>query len=940
MRGGTSQLTVKTREVNGWSFDLMPADGFFEHSRLGLPVLISNTSFPAISGVYQSISSSGDLSTHFDPFHILAEVVYLFSNNLHGEPSREFACQLFDNLSRRVPRGLLLSIFKRNELSIRAVWESLFTIAWDHKIKIGLRLQPDWMDDRRHEVLFAAVLIGDSSTVARLLDKWRSWNPRIHANPTCFGAAASCGAIDCAKLLLENCDPNAKMDPEGLLSTDKLKTIFSSFLFDFGKALSGIDRSTQLHDSESPTAYSEILTLFVEAGADVDTPYPSPVFGNFYFGWDMTCLDICLYLPGSVLESILPSSRRWNSEITRAGIGHALLQGQSSLAEYLDSRPAPSGMKTSECLRILLIEHLEAFEQGIFGGFALRGRRELNSSQRAEIFVRARALLEYGVSMRSWHRWNPTSCLNLVLKSATGDGIEGDLSYLLEQSLNSGADIEPSTYTNSIKKKGTSVLKILMSVDIDFQANGGEALLRAAREGNFEAISLLLDEGVDINREVYSMGTILSPLLIRRTDDAGRDFGMMRRVWEIFVRNGAELRLRRGQATSYQLLRAIIYSKWEAQVQAFQFVMSSDRSIEQLPASKWANLFELAAAESECDIAIIKPLFQRCGSISQPFLAQAVRNGCDLAFMNELLDAGQDVNGYSGGYSPLQAACACLNVDMVIQLLERHADINLPIQHEAQPWGFPHASRQDPLTWYELVPSGDLTCPGMTALQLACGFGSGTRELRKRQEDLVKLLVHHGADINAKPDRNDIPTALQLLCAKEYTDPSEAQHVRGLIHFLIDNGADVNLAPALGACSALQVCAYRGDIERAMILVQHCADPNLHPVPMRRSIDGAVFLHSALDLAAGAGRLDMTQYLLNIDAFSGTPGETGYQGALDGAWEKFNHAVAEVIRNHIEKLDQDFKQDPQIRSRHMELLKEHENALNQRKIELSQLVRI
>lgn len=950
MRSGQSRTNFKTREIDGWSFTLMPADGFFADSHPGLPIQISKTSFPGPSEIFESMSSSGALSTHSDPFHILAGIIYLFSNNLHGKADDKFVNQLFNSLTR-MSRDLVFGIFKSNELSIRAAWENLIEIATEHRVRsgiqllatIGLLIQPVWIDDKRDKVLFAAVLIGDTYLVSQLLDRWHSWNPWSHTDPTYFGAAASWGAIDCAKLLLEKCDPNATYVTESRFFSRQPLSIFILFLGEFAMEFVKKRRRSGSHLFESMTAYYEIFCLFVDAGADVDKPFPSHTFGVDQFGWDTTCLDICFYLGGAAFERASTCSRLWNSEITRAGVCNALLKGQNDLAGYLESRPAPPTMTTSQCLRTILIEQFHMSGENPFQKpkmVSYAGRSVTDSLLITNGFRKARALLHYGISMRALYKWNPNICQVLLLQCATRDALGGDLAYLLEQSIKAGADITPAAYSACIRETGLSFLRILISLDINFQANAPAALLSAASRSNFEAVSFLLGNGADINSELdwfdfrarrlqsYAI-TVLSHLMLRMEPwFTTPDIAKAQRMWEMFVAHGAELRARRGQATCYQLLQAIIESGSTFQRQAFQFVLNTDHGISQFPTSKWVNLFELAVTKPEIDFVIVKTLFQHCGSISKPFLAQAILGGCDLEFFNDLLDAGQDVNEYSGDISPLQAACFRLDIDMATRLLERGAEINSPTEIELRTPRFQLALLQRPKLPSEMDGA---TRPAMTALQLACLCTPRTQEMRKRQQHLVKLLVNHGANINARAHNAYSSTALQLLCSKRYIDQSAAPHFRGLIEFFIENGADVNISPAFYGCTALQHCARRGDIEQLVILVENGADPNAHPSLPQHRCHKLPRWKSALDFAAGNGLLDMTQYLLNIEALSVIPGETGYQGALDAAIEASHDAVAEVIRNHADKLAQDSPQDPRILSRRMELVKAHTDAVDRKK---------
>jgi ankyrin repeat protein len=90
--------------------------------------------------------------------------------------------------------------------------------------------------------------------------------------------------------------------------------------------------------------------------------------------------------------------------------------------------------------------------------------------------------------------------------------------------------------------------------------------------------------------------------------------------------------------------------------------------------------------------------------------------------------------------------------------------------------------------------------------------------------------------------------------------------------------------------TALQGAAITGYIKVAMLLLDWGADPNGDSAFK----DG----RTALDGAAEHGRLDMVQFLLNVGAQSETPGETGYDNAIELANNGFHFAIAEMLKSH------------------------------------------
>lgn len=111
--------------------------------------------------------------------------------------------------------------------------------------------------------------------------------------------------------------------------------------------------------------------------------------------------------------------------------------------------------------------------------------------------------------------------------------------------------------------------------------------------------------------------------------------------------------------------------------------------------------------------------------------------------------------------------------------------------------------------------------------------------------DLVKLLIDHNADINAKPAFGVRWFPLQYAAELGYF---------GIVKLLLNHGADPNIPPAIRhGGTALQYAAISGDCNIAAELLSHGA--NMHAPPSR--VDG----RWPLEGAAEYGRLDMIEYL-------------------------------------------------------------------------------
>ncbi|OXV06344.1 hypothetical protein Egran_05889 [Elaphomyces granulatus] len=176
---------------------------------------------------------------------------------------------------------------------------------------------------------------------------------------------------------------------------------------------------------------------------------------------------------------------------------------------------------------------------------------------------------------------------------------------------------------------------------------------------------------------------------------------------------------------------------------------------------------------------------------------------------------------------------------------------------------------------------------GADVNQMGCGSDARTpiqAASEKGNLEVTKLLHSRGANINAPAGTIHGRTALQAACC--LTPPNIE-----LVQFLLEHGADVNAPAAIQqGVTALQGAAITGYIKVAMLLLDWGADPNGDTAFK----DG----RTALDGAAEHGRLDMVQFLLNVGAQSETPGETGYDNAIELANNGFHFAIAEMLKSH------------------------------------------
>lgn len=144
-------------------------------------------------------------------------------------------------------------------------------------------------------------------------------------------------------------------------------------------------------------------------------------------------------------------------------------------------------------------------------------------------------------------------------------------------------------------------------------------------------------------------------------------------------------------------------------------------------------------------------------------------------------------------------------------------------------------------------------------------------------ECLVTLLLDLGANVN-NPARGKLGfTALQAIYIWDPVTQMEHYRKMRIYSVLISNGADVNAsASSKGGITVLGAAAMRRDLEMVVDLLSRGACVNTKWLVSwqegcRRRLD------TALDVAAGYGRLDVVKLLLNANALSAVRGSSGYE---------------------------------------------------------------
>ncbi|KAH8769051.1 ankyrin repeat-containing domain protein [Diaporthe sp. PMI_573] len=269
----------------------------------------------------------------------------------------------------------------------------------------------------------------------------------------------------------------------------------------------------------------------------------------------------------------------------------------------------------------------------------------------------------------------------------------------------------------------------------------------------------------------------------------------------------------------------------------------------------------------KCDMKVIQYLLDNHAIVDDRALQEAVRwHSTDL--LATLLQNTTSIR--QRGVDAVVEAATTNNFEAVNMLLDAGVDVNTDFVRNPALFRYLETGRR-----HETV---SLLC------QVIELWTSSFEDLN----NMIDYLVQRGAHFRLSKTE---PLLSELL------ETEKAQQL-SIIKLLLDSRAKVNAAPAQSeGRTALQLAAKHGNLEVTMLLLS-CnppADVNMPPCQYPESFDPC---GNALDLAAQHGRLDVVKLLLNNDALSSCPGNTGYDGAIQGAEKKGWLAVADLIRQH------------------------------------------
>lgn len=368
------------------------------------------------------------------------------------------------------------------------------------------------------------------------------------------------------------------------------------------------------------------------------------------------------------------------------------------------------------------------------------------------------------------------------------------------------------------------------------------AVIHAAAQNNFEAVERLLQAGANLGTDCRRSRSgrrvsIIASVLSNYEQESSTQ------MLNFLVMKGAPLRLSKKKPHLHHLLQFTLRSCGNAPDSAY---MERVRYIVEAGYDPQITPFPTGPLlEACCSMQVFEYLYNK-GAQLRPGspLAVWINMGGRIGLCREMLDAGASPNLYARYNrprmlkTPLQVAARNCRMDVVELLLEAGSDVNAPAKGSS----------------------------GFTALQASCRFRIDSLEDQQRKLRVICTLLSHGADVNAAPAR-------------------------------------------VGGRTALQEAAVSGDLTVAKLLLFNNPMADVNAPPCESWISDAEDqdvgyeepnLGTALDLAAGRGRLDMVKLLLNCNGLSHHWGNTGYDGAIQVARNTGYLAVADLIRQHAE----------------------------------------
>lgn len=749
-----------------------------------------------------ALPSGQDLGPNFDSHHYLSMVIYLLSNRLvtrvSSSPHEASLSTILQMTFTFVSRRVFINLFHSRLPSIKAGWEKLLLGAQElmneeaFRCLISVGIENEWLEihERGHEYIFSAAKMNCSDILCDLIARGCRADscPRSCFQDSMIVETLKNGNIDCATLLIENCDVNYEFDLDEYGSTH-----FAMFIMAF--------------DDTKPD-HLHCLELFLHQGANVDYKLGPESLQDFrqerfwseaVAEWPPSILDYFYYFHRQLFPKLFMYSET-PLQFSRASVLWHLDQGLDALREYLTSDPdfakpwgGAVGNNTSKakvrerknhCLEVLLAEQ-----------FLL----SICNPKENDWWSRVIDLSKLEIDL-TWLSKTEGLASNMLFATARlvtsdpGHNKESGL-RLLRWLVDQGFEVKQHALWTAVLYDQRAILECLASFCDDLEKEGAEALACAVSKNRLDTAKWLLDNGVDPNDQgnnVFERAACTSTLTMMK----------------YLVQRGARPRTcEQGDHPSLILMDMFLYhmnmhTNMHHDSEMFnkvQYIVEEHITIDE-PSCPSAQLLEtclLCPYDSmEQGRAIFEFLLRKRARLNPGSpLAVWIDAGGGHQLVQEMLDAGADPNAHSFdtipnlcvSRTPLQAAAGIGDFILVCMLMEHDADVNRPARGD-----------------------GD-----KTALQAICAWDPVRREERVRKDKIITLLLDRGAEVN---DTNytghtaliyaaqlgDLSTAFSLLKHGAKLDAISTSHYYGI---------DENQQ------SALDVAAFSGRLDMVEFLL-------------------------------------------------------------------------------------------------------------------------
>ena len=454
----------------------------------------------------------------------------------------------------------------------------------------------------------------------------------------------------------------------------------------------------------------------------------------------------------------------------------------------------------------------------------------------------------------------------------------------------------------------------------------GYALAIAIREGQDEAVTMLIDAGADFNETKSEIGPPLIEAIKRHNAGLVHLLLEAGAVTDYYQEPGGEILCLAVQWGDHSIVKSLILAGADVcrigesgGTPLTQAVERHDQALVQLLLDAGADVNSADHGRAAIDYALVK------GDISMAcYLLKygadprdTPRLGKAMVESPEFLELLLEQHRMRHSYFPVKFGCNALikaielgDENAIRMMLERGLDANslTPIVYDDANSLTPIGYGEDACSPFGRAIINSTVDVIELFLQKGCNPNSIVFEASRhenagyrltgflaaistRNVSTVKILHRYGADVNFPAHTRVKRTPLQEAAATGSTD---------MVELLIRLGAEVN-APAAqrSGGTALQFAAIGGYIPIACLLLNAQADVN---APASR-VNGRM----ALEGAAEHGRLDMLQLLLKAGAGNGGRDQGQFTRAIDLARDQgFDH-IADFLENYLQQNRQKYE---------------------------------